>query len=108
MFGLIGSLVAVPGKREELVGLLLAGEGQLPGCLSYIVALDRTDPDRLWVTEVWASEAHHRASLSLPPVQAAMAAGRPLIAQVGTYTLTEPAGGLMGRFADADGAERRA
>ena len=44
MFGLLGRMKAAPGKRSELIGLLLDGSGGMPGCLSYIVAEDLADP----------------------------------------------------------------
>jgi quinol monooxygenase YgiN len=94
VYGLIGSIVAVTGKRHELVGVLLGSGGELPGCLSYIVSLDAADADRIWVTEVWESEAAHRASLSLASVRDAIAAGRPLIATIGPYTTVQPQGGI--------------
>ena len=64
MYGLIGKALAVPGQRDALIEVLLAGTAQMPGCLNYIIALDATDPDALWITEVWDSEASHQASLS--------------------------------------------
>jgi quinol monooxygenase YgiN len=65
----------------------------MPGCLSYIVAKDPSDAEAIWVTEVWDKEESHRASLTLPSVQQAIAQGRPLIAQFGEATVTEPVGG---------------
>jgi quinol monooxygenase YgiN len=94
MYGLIGQLVAAPGRREELADILLGGSTAMAGCLSYVVALDAKDPDALWVSEVWESEAQHRASLSLPAVQDAIARGKPLIARFGSYTATRPLGGI--------------
>ena len=93
MYGLIGSMKATSGKRDELAAILLAGTGDMPGCLSYVVAADPADPDTLWITEVWDSAASHQASLSLPAVRSAIAKGRPLIAVMGEYHATEPIGG---------------
>ncbi len=93
MYGLIGKMVAVPGQREALIAILLEGVAGMPGCLSYVVARDPADADALWVTEVWEREEHHRASLALPAVQAAIARGRPLIASFGDSVVTEPVGG---------------
>ena len=93
MYGLIGKMTATPGQREALVAILLAGVAGMPGCLSYIVARDPADADGLWITEVWESQEHHRASLALPSVQAAIAQGRPLIAAFGDSVVTEPVGG---------------
>ncbi len=93
MYGLIGRIDAVEGQREALARVLLKGLRDMPGCLSYIVANDPTVADALWVTEVWESKEHHQASLSLPKVQDAIAAGRPLIAGFSHRTETEPLGG---------------
>jgi quinol monooxygenase YgiN len=93
MYGLIGKMMAVPGQREALIAILLEGVAGMPGCLSYVVARDPAEADGLWVTEVWESQEHHRASLTLPAVQEAIARGRPLIAAFGESVVTEPVGG---------------
>jgi quinol monooxygenase YgiN len=49
--------------------------------------------DAIWITEVWDSEQSHRASLSLPAVQQAIARGKPLIARFDYTVVTEPVGG---------------
>ena len=92
MYGLIGKMKAFPGKRDELAATLLAGSLDMPSCLSYVVAKDPEDADALWVTEVWDSEASHKASLALPGVKASIAKGRPLIASFGEYHTTVPIG----------------
>ena len=93
MYGLIGKITAVSGQRDELAALLLEGTGAMPGCFSYVIATDPNDPDGLWITEVWDSSESHRASLSLPSVQAAIAKGRPLIAGFSDRVETVPLGG---------------
>jgi len=93
MYGLIGKATCVPGKRDEFIGILLEGVGDMPGCLSYVVARDPKDADALWITEVWDSKESHAASLQLPAVREAIKRGRPLIAGFGDQTVTEPVGG---------------
>lgn len=93
MHGLIGKMIAHPGKRDELAAVMLDGVGGMPGCLSYVVAVDPKDENALWITEVWIDAAAHAASLKLPAVQAAIARGRPLIAGFGDYVTTTPLGG---------------
>lgn len=93
MFGLIGKVTTQAGKRDELAAILLEGVAGMPGCLSYVVALDPQDVDALWITEVWVDEIHHKASLSLPSVQAAIVAGRPLITGFPLHQTTVPLGG---------------
>ena len=93
MYGLIGSMTAVEGKRDELIKILLEGVSGMPGCLSYIVAKDPKDANGIWITEVWDTKESHAASLKLPTVKAAIAKGKPLIAKFGAYNETEPIGG---------------
>jgi quinol monooxygenase YgiN len=93
MYGLIGKMKAVAGKRDALTFILLAGLRDMPGNLSYIVANDPADEDMIWITEVWTDQAAHQASLSLPSVQAAITAGRPLIAGMESIATTVPIGG---------------
>ncbi len=94
MFGLIGKMRAAPGKRDELIEILLDGTGSMPGCLSYIVAADPADADAIWITEVWIDEASHKASLALAEVQAAIAKARPIIAGFDSQTRIIPVGGV--------------
>ena len=93
MYGLIGKLKSTPGQRDALVAILLEGVSGMPGCLSYVVAKDPKDADAVWVTEAWESQAHHKASLTLAAVQAAIAKARPIIAGFGEHFETEPVGG---------------
>ncbi len=93
MYGLIGKMKTVPGERDALISILIEGVSGMPGCLSYVVAQDSTDPDALWVTEAWDSKESHQASLSLPSVQQAISRGRPLIAGFGERFETTPIGG---------------
>lgn len=93
MYGLIGKMICAPGQRDALIAILLEGVGGMPGCLSYVIAKDPADGNAIWITEVWDSEASHKASLSLPAVQQAIARGKPLIAGFGERFVTEPVGG---------------
>jgi quinol monooxygenase YgiN len=94
MYGLIGKIRCVAGRREALAAILLEGTRAMPGCLSYVVAADSADPDALWITEVWDGPESHRASLELPAVQQAIAKGRPLMAGFGERFETMPLGGV--------------
>ena len=93
MYGLIGKMTAVVGQRDVLAAILLDGTRAMPGCLSYVIARDPADDNALWITEVWDSQASHKASLALPAVQAAIAKGRPLIAGFSNRVETVPIGG---------------
>jgi quinol monooxygenase YgiN len=93
MYGLIGKMKAVAGKRDDLSAILLRGLADMPGNLSYIVANDPLEEDALWITEVWTDSKAHEASLALPSVQAAIKEGRPLIAGMERIAATIPIGG---------------
>jgi quinol monooxygenase YgiN len=93
MYGMIGKMVAAPGKRDELISLLLQGTAAMPGCLSYIIARDTADDDGIWITEVWEDKASHDASLSLPAVKKTIGAARPMIAAFNAPAVTTPVGG---------------
>jgi len=94
MYGLIGKMLAHPGKRDELITHLLSGSDAMPGCLSYVVATDPSNPDAIWITEVWDSQVSHQGSLKLASVQATITKARPLIAGFGERFETQPLGGV--------------
>lgn len=93
MYGLITRLTAHPGRRDELALMLLDPEVERPGCHSYVVAFEQTDPDAVWVSEVWMNEDAHRAMLD----EANREKLRPalgLIATFGDTVFTRPIGGV--------------
>ena len=95
-FGLCGIMKAQPGQRDGLLDILLEAAdlvADLPGCEVWIVNTMSDDPDAIWVTEVWRSEADHAASLTGDDVQAVIARARPLIAGVGERFTLEPIAG---------------
>lgn len=94
MFGLMVKINTAPGKRDELIAILLEGLAPMPGCLSYIVAADTSDVNAIWMTEAWDSQASHDASLLFPSVKETMAKVRPLIAGIGDRVITTPVGGI--------------
>ena len=93
MYGQIGKMIAIAGKRDELLAILSEAVGHMPGCLSYIVAKDANDANAIWITEAWDSKASHDASLSLAQVRAAITRAKPLIAGFGDGVVTTPVGG---------------
>lgn len=87
-YGLFGSFTAQPGKRDDLVGYLLRAAELLrsnPDCLHYIVSTS-TDPDAVYVWEVWTDESAHQASLQPEDIRALIQEARPLIADMSDQT----------------------
>ncbi len=87
-YGLLGTFLAQPGRRDDLVEILLeaaAALGRDDGCLHYVISTTE-DPDTVWVTEVWTDRAAHDASLEPEDVKALIQRAMPLIAGMGEQT----------------------
>lgn len=93
MYGLMGKIISKPEKRDKLIGILLDGTQEMPGCLGYVVSKDPVDSNGIWITEIWEDKASHAASLALPSVRVAVGKGRPLIASIGKQIELFPVGG---------------
>ena len=89
-YGLLGQMMAQPGKRAELVAILSEGTGEMPGNIAYLIGEDSANPDAIWIVELWDSKEAHAASLKLPAVQDAIKRGRLLIAGFGTRAEFKP------------------
>lgn len=93
-YGLISEILSAPGRRNDLVAVLLEGARNMPGCRAYLVAADATRDDAIWVTEVWDSREAHARAVASPAVQAAIAKGAPLIAGFANHAETVPLGAV--------------
>lgn len=94
LFGLIGQMKALPGKRDELIGYLREGTTSMPGNLVYMISKDSAEADAIWIVEVWKDKASHLASLKLASVQAAIGKARPILAGFGTRAEVVPVGAI--------------
>ena len=84
-FGMQAVITAQAGKTEELAGLLLEGADALqgnPDCDAYLIQVSVNEPDKIYISEVWATEQAHKASLADPAVRAVIARAMPLIAAI--------------------------
>ncbi|UYO00758.1 MAG: antibiotic biosynthesis monooxygenase [Devosia sp.] len=93
MYGLIGKILAAPGRRDDLLAIMLDGAVPMEGCRSYIIARDPASEDGIWITEVWDSKELHAASLQIPAVRETISKAKPIIAGFGERFETEPMGG---------------
>lgn len=95
-YGYIGSMKTHPGKREEVVAILLsAAEGLKDvGCLQYVVAVSVNDTVTIWTSELWESKEQHAASLQLPEVKDAITRAMPMLTGEFTSVETSVQGGL--------------
>jgi quinol monooxygenase YgiN len=80
-----GRLGAKEGSRDALAANLLRAAGALnavPACRLYVVSTTPSDPNGVWVTEIWDSAEDHAASLKHPETQKLIAETMPLIAEL--------------------------
>jgi quinol monooxygenase YgiN len=96
-YGRHGRIVATPGHGDDLAALLLEAAAVLgkgfPDCKLYLVSRAISDPDSVWVTEVWTDRAAHDASLADERVRAVIARARPIIAAMADGAELRPIGG---------------
>lgn len=81
-FAMFAKVIAQPGQREALVEHLQEAARlltPLPGCRLYVINVSASEPDAVWVYEVWDSDADHDASLKLDSVKAIVARARSLV-----------------------------
>ena len=73
-YGYFGTMRVQPGKREEVLAILLSASDSLSahGCHAYVVGTAE-DPDVICVSELWESKEAHDASLQLPETREAIA-----------------------------------
>ncbi|AIQ49938.1 antibiotic biosynthesis monooxygenase [Paenibacillus sp. FSL R7-0273] len=103
-FGIYAKFTAKPGERDTLAAILLesaAAAEAVAECELYIINHSETEPDVLWVTEVWSSQEAHAASLTLEATRAAIQRAMPLIAGV-EPTRLRPIGGKGLSFSNGE------
>ncbi|GGD13402.1 putative quinol monooxygenase [Pontibacillus salipaludis] len=81
-FSLFGKFIVQEGKRDTMVSILLeAAESleDLEECEVYLVNISESEPNSVYVYEVWSSEEAHQASLTLETTQTLISRAKPLI-----------------------------
>src|SRR5437588_11163227 len=67
-YGCYVEFTTQPGQRDALVEHLLSAAAfieKAAGCELYIINTSPTEPESVWVTEVWRSQEEHDASLTV-------------------------------------------
>lgn len=95
-YGYIGSMKTQPGRRDDVMSILLADVDGLraAGCGYYVVSEADADEDTIVVMEVWETKQHHEASLELPETRAAIARAMPMLTGEFTGQELKVVGGL--------------
>lgn len=82
-FSILGEIIAIDGKRDELADILKTAEQLLlknnPHCFVYSVNLANEKPDSIFVFETWEDETSHLNSLKDAEVLELIMKGKPLI-----------------------------
>ncbi|MBE4908501.1 antibiotic biosynthesis monooxygenase [Bacillus luteolus] len=81
-FSLFGKFTVQEGKREEMVDILLEAAKSmkdLDGCEIYLVNISDSEPNTVYVYEVWNDETAHQASLTLESTQTLITRAKPII-----------------------------
>ena len=96
LFGLFGKLTAHEGKRDALLEKMMKAADlmtSVPGCLLYVVGTSDTEPNAVFVTELWKDEDSHGASLSMAGVRTLILDTMPLLAEKPSGTKVRAVGG---------------
>ncbi|HUY77800.1 MAG TPA: antibiotic biosynthesis monooxygenase [Ktedonobacterales bacterium] len=96
-YGCYTKFTTQAGQRDALVSLLLsgaAGDETLAGCQLYVINMSPSEPEAVWVTEVWRSQADHDVSLTLASVRALIQQALPLLAGAPERIDVQPVGGF--------------
>ena len=83
MFSVYGRMTALPGRRDELIALLLDGfrASTDGGLLVYSINAAFDDPDTVWLTQLWVDKEAHDATTRSDAVAAVTRQVPPLLAQ---------------------------
>jgi len=96
MYALTGGFLSKPGKRDELISILLQAADQvsgIDGCHTYIVCEDVSTPVGVAVFEVWDSKEAHDISLKDEKVRMLISNARPLIDGISNSVELQVVGG---------------
>ncbi|MBD0381392.1 antibiotic biosynthesis monooxygenase [Paenibacillus sp. WST5] len=94
-FGMYVKFTTHEGQRDAFAQILLeaaAGMQSTEACELYIVNVSDSEPETVWVTEIWSDSAAHEASLAMEETKEMIQRARPLIASVEQIKL-RPLGG---------------
>lgn len=77
-----GKLMAKPGHRDELAAILIQASklvSAAKGANLYVVSKEETEPNAVYVTEIWDSKEDHDASLNMEGVRELIMKAMPIL-----------------------------
>ena len=102
---MIGRIEATSGNRYALAHALAAEVGEMPGCVTYMVAVKPGDENGVWIAEAWVSAEAHREWLESESTRALVARIRPWMVGYEQRHELVPVGGLPAIFGPGGLAE---
>jgi quinol monooxygenase YgiN len=95
-YALINKMTAKPGKRDEVLKIMLESGAAFDDnehCILYVVSKDKKDENVLWVQDVWTDEASHQEAMGDEAMQQYVKQAMPLLEGMPEQIAIEPAGG---------------
>ncbi|MDL4839416.1 putative quinol monooxygenase [Aquibacillus rhizosphaerae] len=95
-FSLFGKFTIQEGERDTMVDILLeAAESMknLDECEIYLVNISESEPNSVYVYEVWSDEEAHQASLTLEATQTLIKRAKPIIVGIERINTLKTKGG---------------
>ncbi|WML46722.1 putative quinol monooxygenase [Neobacillus sp. PS3-34] len=95
-FSLFGKFTVQEGERDTMVDILLeAAESMknLDECEIYLVNISKSEPNCVYVYEVWSNENAHQASLTLEATQTLISRAKPIITGMERISTLKTRGG---------------
>lgn len=77
-----GKLTAKQGQREDLAAILIEASklvSTAKGCKLYVIGKDETDPNSVYITEIWDSKEDHDNSLKVAGVRELIMKAMPML-----------------------------
>lgn len=90
-FGMQAVITSQKEKGEELANILLDAAKILStnkDCEVYLIQQSTTEPEKIYISEVWKNEQAHKASLTNPAVREVITRAMPLIAAMNASPTT--------------------
>ena len=75
-YALINKMTAKPGKRDEVIHILLeSGKpfNDITSCILYLVYKDKNNPNVIWVEDVWTNQDDHAVAMNTPQMRSNIA-----------------------------------
>lgn len=98
MDAMIGRIEATPGNRDALAEALVIEVDDMPGCLTYLVAVKPGDETGVWIAEAWESSSAHESWLASPNTKALVERIRPWMVGYEQRHELSAVGGLVSIF----------